>query len=84
MTKVLVLYHSSYGHIEKMVEAVAEGARSAGAQVDAKRVPESSRSIGRSRTFRNSRNNSWCPPKNQPSKNSNSNCRAGDAKGAKA
>jgi len=40
MPKVLVLYYSSYGHIEKMAEAVAEGARSAGAQVDVKRVPE--------------------------------------------
>jgi NAD(P)H dehydrogenase (quinone) len=40
MPKVLVLYYSSYGHIEKMAEAVAEGARSAGATVDVKRVPE--------------------------------------------
>ncbi|HEV2650955.1 MAG TPA: NAD(P)H:quinone oxidoreductase [Rhizomicrobium sp.] len=40
MTKVLVLYYSAYGHIEKMAEAVAEGAREAGAQVDIKRVPE--------------------------------------------
>ena len=40
MPKVLVLYYSSYGHIEKMAEAVAEGARGAGAQVDIKRVPE--------------------------------------------
>lgn len=40
MAKVLVLYYSSYGHIEKMAEAVAEGARKAGAQVDVKRVPE--------------------------------------------
>jgi NAD(P)H dehydrogenase (quinone) len=40
MPKVLVLYYSSYGHIEKMAEAVAEGARSAGAEVDIKRVPE--------------------------------------------
>jgi NAD(P)H dehydrogenase (quinone) len=40
MAKVLVLYYSSYGHIEKMAEAVAEGARSMGAQVDIKRVPE--------------------------------------------
>lgn len=40
MAKVLVLYYSSYGHIEKMAEAVAEGARSAGATVDIKRVPE--------------------------------------------
>ncbi|BCP52651.1 NAD(P)H dehydrogenase (quinone) [Kaistia sp. 32K] len=40
MTKVLVLYYSAYGHIEKMAEAVAEGARSTGAHVDIKRVPE--------------------------------------------
>jgi NAD(P)H dehydrogenase (quinone) len=40
MSKVLVLYHSTYGHIEAMAEAVAEGARSAGAQVDIRRVPE--------------------------------------------
>ena len=40
MAKVLVLYYSAYGHIEKMAEAVAEGARSAGASVDVKRVPE--------------------------------------------
>ncbi len=40
MTKVLVLYHSAYGHIEIMAQAVAEGAREAGAQVDIKRVPE--------------------------------------------
>ena len=40
MSKVLVLYHSSYGHIEAMANAVAEGARQAGAHVDIKRVPE--------------------------------------------
>ena len=40
MSKVLVLYYSSYGHIEQMAQAIAEGARSAGAQVDIKRVPE--------------------------------------------
>ena len=40
MPKVLVLYYSSYGHIEAMANAVAEGAREAGAQVDIKRVPE--------------------------------------------
>ena len=40
MTKVLVLYYSSYGHIETMAHAVAEGARGAGAEVDVKRVPE--------------------------------------------
>src|SRR4051812_39915475 len=40
MPKVLVLYYSSYGHIEAMAQAVAEGARSTGAEVDVKRVPE--------------------------------------------
>lgn len=40
MTKVLVLYYSSYGHLEAMAEAVAEGARAAGATVDIRRVPE--------------------------------------------
>ncbi|GBQ23081.1 flavodoxin/nitric oxide synthase [Acetobacter estunensis NRIC 0472] len=40
MTKVLVLYYSTYGHIETMAQAVAEGARSAGADVDIRRVPE--------------------------------------------
>ena len=33
MSRVLVLYYSSYGHIETMAQAVAEGARSTGAQV---------------------------------------------------
>jgi NAD(P)H dehydrogenase (quinone) len=40
MAKVLVLYYSAYGHIEKMAYAVAEGAKSAGAEVTVKRVPE--------------------------------------------
>jgi NAD(P)H dehydrogenase (quinone) len=40
MSKVLVLYYSTYGHIETMAEAVAEGAREAGATVEIKRVPE--------------------------------------------
>jgi NAD(P)H dehydrogenase (quinone) len=40
MPKVLVLYYSSYGHIEAMAQAVAEGARSARAEVEVKRVPE--------------------------------------------
>ena len=40
MPKVLVLYYSTYGHIETMAEAVAEGAREAGAEVTIKRVPE--------------------------------------------
>jgi NAD(P)H dehydrogenase (quinone) len=40
MSRILVLYYSSYGHILEMAEAVAEGARSAGADVDVLRVPE--------------------------------------------
>ncbi len=40
MAKVLVLYYSSYGHIESMANAVAEGARAGGAEVAVKRVPE--------------------------------------------
>lgn len=40
MTKVLVLYYSSYGHIEQLAAAEAEGARSAGAEVAIRRVPE--------------------------------------------
>jgi NAD(P)H dehydrogenase (quinone) len=41
MTKVLVVYYSAYGHVEKMAEAVAEGARAvAGTEVTIKRVPE--------------------------------------------
>ena len=40
MTKVLVLYYSSWGHIEQMAYAAAEGAREAGAEVTVKRVPE--------------------------------------------
>ncbi len=40
MTKVLVLYYSSYGHMEQMANAAAEGARAAGAEAIVKRVPE--------------------------------------------
>lgn len=41
MTKVLVLYYSSYGHIESMANAIAEGAGGvSGAEVTVKRVPE--------------------------------------------
>ena len=40
MAKVLVLYYSTYGHIETMAKAMAEGARAGGAEVDIKRVPE--------------------------------------------
>ena len=40
MAKVLVLYYSSYGHIAAMADAIAEGARAAGATADVKRVPD--------------------------------------------
>jgi NAD(P)H dehydrogenase (quinone) len=40
MAKVLVLYYSSYGHMEQMANAAAEGAREAGAEAAVKRVPE--------------------------------------------
>ncbi len=40
MSKVLVLYYSSYGHTGAMADAIAKGAREAGAHVDVKRVPE--------------------------------------------
>lgn len=40
MPKVLVLYYSTYGHIEQMAEAIAAGAREAGATVDIRRAPE--------------------------------------------
>ena len=40
MSKVLVLYYSTYGHVETLAQAIAEGARATGAQVDVKRVPE--------------------------------------------
>lgn len=40
MVKVLIVYYSSYGHVETMAQAVAEGARIEGVTVDIKRVPE--------------------------------------------
>lgn len=40
MAKVLVLYYSSYGHTGTMADAIAKGARAAGAEVQVKRVPE--------------------------------------------
>jgi NAD(P)H dehydrogenase (quinone) len=41
MAKILVLYHSAYGHVERMAQAIAEGARSVTAtEVTVKRVPE--------------------------------------------
>jgi NAD(P)H dehydrogenase (quinone) len=40
MTRILVLYYSSYGHIETMAHAVAEGAQAVGAEAVVKRVPE--------------------------------------------
>jgi NAD(P)H dehydrogenase (quinone) len=40
MAKILILYYSSYGHIETLARSVASGAREAGAEVTIKRVPE--------------------------------------------
>ncbi|PHI96849.1 NAD(P)H:quinone oxidoreductase, type IV [Parasaccharibacter apium] len=40
MSKILVLYYSSYGHVETMAYSIAEGVRKAGLEVDVKRVPE--------------------------------------------
>ncbi|HET7408972.1 MAG TPA: NAD(P)H:quinone oxidoreductase [Paracoccaceae bacterium] len=40
MAKVLVLYYSSFGHMEALANAAAEGARAGGAEVTVKRVPE--------------------------------------------
>lgn len=38
--KLLVLYYSTYGHVEALAKAVADGAREAGAKVDIRRVAE--------------------------------------------
>ena len=40
MAKVLVAFYSTYGHVHQMAEAVASGARAAGADVTLKRFPE--------------------------------------------
>lgn len=40
MTRVLVLYYSSHGHVAALADAVAEGVRSVGAEAVVKRVPE--------------------------------------------
>jgi NAD(P)H dehydrogenase (quinone) len=40
MAKVLVVYYSSWGHVEQMANAAAEGARAAGAEVNIRRVAE--------------------------------------------
>jgi NAD(P)H dehydrogenase (quinone) len=53
MANVLVLYYSSYGHIEAMAEAIADGARLAGAGVEIKRVPETTpQEIARAANFK--------------------------------
>ena len=53
MTRVLVLYYSSYGHIEAMANAVAQGAAEAGAHVDIRRVPETApEDVARSAGFK--------------------------------
>ena len=51
MTKVLILYYSAYGHMERMAQAVAEGVRDAGVEADIKRVPEFVRKSGKAIRF---------------------------------
>jgi len=53
MTRILVLYYSTYGHVETMAYAVAEGAAETGAAVDVKRVPETApETVARSAGFK--------------------------------
>jgi NAD(P)H dehydrogenase (quinone) len=53
MAKVLMLYYSSYGHMEQMANAAAEGVRQAGGEAVVKRVPELvSEEIARSAYFK--------------------------------
>jgi NAD(P)H dehydrogenase (quinone) len=53
VAKVLILYYSSYGHVEALANAVADGARSTGAAVDIKRVPETApRAVARAMHFK--------------------------------
>ena len=40
MTKVLILYYSSFGHMEAMARAAAKGVSEAGAEATVKRVPD--------------------------------------------
>lgn len=40
MSKILILYYSSYGHLAQMAEALAEGVRTAGGEAHIRRVPE--------------------------------------------
>src|SRR5438105_4910939 len=40
MAKIQIIFHSTYGHVYRMAEAVAEGARGAGAEVQVFQVPE--------------------------------------------
>lgn len=53
IAKILLLYYSSYGHVEALAGAIAEGARTAGAVVDVRRVPEAvPEEIARSANFK--------------------------------
>lgn len=53
MSRILVLYHSTYGHTETMAYAVADGAREAGAEAEVKRVPETvSEDVARSSGYK--------------------------------
>jgi NAD(P)H dehydrogenase (quinone) len=46
MSKVLVLYYSAFGYVGIVANAIADGARSAGAVADLKRVPETAPAAG--------------------------------------
>ena len=61
MTRVLILFYLSQGHIEKLAEAVAEGARATGAKFDVKRVPETVPGRGRQKRALQAR--SSAPPR---------------------
>ena len=39
MARILVLYYSTYGHVETLAAAIAEGVVEAGAEAVVKRVP---------------------------------------------
>jgi hypothetical protein len=67
MAKVLVPYYSACGHLDAMANAVAEGARGAGAEVDIKRVPElAPEEIARKRTTSSTRLLRWQRSKTSP------------------
>jgi hypothetical protein len=60
MTKVLVLYHSVNGHIEKMAKAEADGAADvSNVEVTLRRVPETMPEARRTKTSSSRRRTNW-------------------------